>query len=230
MRVHYFQHVEFEGLANIAQWVIDKGYSLTGTKLYDSNYTLPSIQEFDLLIVLGGPMSVNDEDLYPWLEEERRCIEEAIAAGKHVLGICLGAQQIAKTLGADVKRSQHKEIGWHPIAFSDDFAGHPLVSGLNQAMTVFHWHGETFDIPQNAIRLASSKLCKNQAFLHQSNVLALQFHLEMDKQAVEKIVNACEDELMYAGEVPSKKEILQQVSQHHLGLSLYKLIDNWLGL
>ncbi|MGH1441694.1 MAG: type 1 glutamine amidotransferase [Cellvibrionaceae bacterium] len=226
MRIHYFQHVPFEDLAMIAIWAKNKGYSLTSTEFYKKDYVLPTVDDYDVLIIMGGPMSVSDK--YSWLADEKNCIKAAIDSGKYVLGICLGAQLIAQVLGAEVKPNTHKEIGWHPIAFSDAIVGHPIISGLNYSMTVFHWHGECFSIPEGAINIASSAACTHQGFLHQDKVLGLQFHLEMDEAAVKKIVNACGDELVASDYIQNAETIIQSASQHHLQRTLNLLLDNWL--
>ena len=103
--------------------------------------------------------------------------------GKHMLGILLGAQLIADVLGAAVKPHRHKEIGWFPIAFSDEMMGHPLLNGLNSAMSVLHWHGNHFEIPITALPMVSSQVCDNQGFLYENRVLGLQFYLEMDENS-----------------------------------------------
>lgn len=229
MKVHYLQHVPFEGLSMIAEWAQSKGHSINDTKFYESHYQLPNIEDFDMLVVLGGPMSVNDGAKYPWLAEERACIQEAMDADKYVLGICLGAQQIAKTLGAEVKANSQKEIGWYPIALVDQALGLPLLSGLNSAMTVFHWHGEKFDIPAEAIPLASSAICTNQGFIYQDKVLALQFHIEMDISAIEEIVEACASELIIEEGIQNKNAIMDGAKRYHLKRTLFQLLDNWIA-
>ncbi len=144
MRAHYFQHVPFEGLGSIEPGLKKSGFEITGTRFFESA-ELPEINEIDLLIVMGGPMSVNDEDQFPWLAAEKKFINEAIHSGKPVLGICLGAQLIANALGARVYPNKVKEIGWFPIygiAANDRscFSFPPKVDA-------FHWHGATFDLP-----------------------------------------------------------------------------------
>lgn len=213
----------------IADWARARDYSVETTNLYKEHYKLPNIKDFDMLVVMGGPMSVNDDVLYAWLAEERTLIREAIDSNKFVLGICLGAQQIAKALGANVSVNNHKEIGWHPIAFTDQALGLPILRGLNTAMTVFHWHSEKFDIPAGATLLASSAACVNQGFLYQDRVLALQFHIEMDTVTIEKIVEACSDELVADQYIQGKDTILEKTKRWQLERTLYQLLDNWLG-
>lgn len=205
MRVHYLQHVSFEGLGSIAAWCSRSSYSVSQTKLYNAE-TLPQADEVDLLIILGGPMSVNDERLFPWLVEEKRFIARVIELGKPVLGICLGAQLIACALGARVYRNAAKEIGWFPVR---------AVTGLEDSLfafpneiEVFHWHGETFDLPNGARLLASSEGCRNQAFQYGHKIVGLQFHLETTPDLLKSLVNNCGDELVDAPFIQSEDALL----------------------
>ena len=176
MRILAFRHVPFEGLGLIEASLSARGVGVRYASLYESG-ALPDIADYHGLISLGGPMSVNDD--LPYLRQEMRLIREAIARRQPVLGICLGAQLIASALGAPVRRNPAKEIGWFPIHFTGAASADPLFHGLAQPETVFHWHGETFDLPDGAELLASSGLCHNQAFRIGSTVYGLQFHLEV---------------------------------------------------
>lgn len=205
MRVHYLQHVPFETLGSIEPWLKAAGCPITGTLLFESAQ-LPETFDFDLLIVMGGPMSVNDETLYPWLADEKEFIRKAIASGKAVLGICLGAQLIAAALGAHVYPNRHREIGWFPVqglASTDSF-----VFKFPSALNVFHWHGETFDLPCGAIHLAGSEACENQAFQIGNSVMGLQFHLETTPASVKTMVFNCGNELIPSDYVQTEREIL----------------------
>lgn len=205
MRAHYLQHVPFEGLGSIESWLESNGYSITNTQLYESA-TFPEMDQVDLVIAMGGPMSVNDEDDYPWLVLEKQFIRDAINAGKPVLGICLGAQLIATAMGAKIYKNAETEIGWFPLH------GVPQVSSslfsFPTSIQVFHWHGETFDLPAGATLLASSDGCVNQAFQLGSSVIGLQFHLETTPESARKLVNNCRDELIPSRYVQSEEEIL----------------------
>jgi len=174
MKVHVLQHVPSEGLGSIEAWLEKIGATVTFTYFFESA-DLPAVHELDLVIALGGPMSVNDEDALPWLRAEKNFIREAIENGKAVLGICLGSQLIANALGASVHANPHKEIGWFPVTVVEHSqATFQLPSSVN----VFHWHGETFEMPQGAIHLARSAACENQGFQWGRHVIGLQFHLE----------------------------------------------------
>jgi GMP synthase-like glutamine amidotransferase len=205
MRAHYLQHVPFEGLGSIAPWLDEAGYQVTRTGFFGPA-ELPDPSSIDFLIVLGGPMSVNDEDRFPWLIAEKQFIRKTIHAGKPVLGICLGAQLIACALGAGVYRNPVKEIGWFPVQgiASDD----PSVFQFPESIDVFHWHGETFDLPEGAVQLAKSEACLNQAFGFGNSVIGLQFHLETTPRAAQDIVSNCRDELIPAPYIQTEEKIL----------------------
>ena len=187
------QHVEFEGPAAVADWAAGRDVPLRIFPLY-RDATLPALTDFDMLAVMGGPMSANDEARLEWLGPETALVREAIAAGKMVLGICLGAQIIAKALGARVYPGRIKEIGWFPVQRT---VGSPPVFDTPETFTPFHWHGETFDLPPGATLLASSKVTEAQAFAVGHQVLGLQFHMEATEESVRALVNAAGHEIGY---------------------------------
>lgn len=193
-RICVLQHVPFEGPAAIEKWIDDKGASLSVTKLYQGE-SLPSQNDFDWLIVMGGPMGVDDIEQYPWLIQERRFIFGTIESGKYVLGICLGAQLIAAALGAVVKKNEYREIGWFKVKRASHIAKTVLSDIWPESFEVFHWHGDTFDLPRGAKLLASSEACVNQGFILDNQVVGLQFHLEVTPDSVASLVENCSNEL-----------------------------------
>jgi GMP synthase-like glutamine amidotransferase len=217
MRAHYFQHVPFEGLGSIGSWLRAAGYEVTKTRFFESA-TLPDINEIDLLVVMGGPMSVNDENFLPWLVPEKRFIHDFIEDEKPVLGICLGAQLVANAMGAAVYRNTLKEIGWFPIQ------GVSTTGSSNfsfpSSLEVFHWHGETFDLPTGATLLARSEGCENQAFQLGRSVIGLQFHLETTPESIREIVSNCRDELIPSQFVQTADEILSAKSEKFESINL----------
>jgi GMP synthase-like glutamine amidotransferase len=230
MKLHYFQHEPFEGLGMIADWALRHGHSLGYTAFFQPDALIPNPKDYDALIVMGGSMGVYDEDRFAWLAPEKAHIRKAIDAGKPVLGICLGAQLIAASLGAQVAPHTHKEIGWFPVAMTDVGVSHPLLAGFNSTMTVFHWHGDRFEIPNGAYHLMTSAACDNQAFAYGDNVLALQFHLEMDPVAVRAIMAACAEELRREGPglwVQSAGEIVEKSAKAVTKQTLFTLLDRW---
>ncbi len=182
MRAIAFRHVPFEGAGHIESILAARGIGLEYADLYVPGASSPDISDAAGLVILGGPMSVNDS--LPWLREEERLIGQAIARNQPVLGICLGAQLIAKSLGAKVYRNREKEIGWFDIHFTADGLADPLFGGLPASETVFHWHGETFDLPSGALLLASSKACRRQGYRVGERVYGLQFHLEVTPEMI----------------------------------------------
>ncbi|HEX4975965.1 MAG TPA: type 1 glutamine amidotransferase [Pseudomonadales bacterium] len=194
MRIHYLQHVAFEGLGCLADYFNTQAFTLSATHLYQDE-TLPSVETFDMLIVLGGPMGVHDEAEFPWLTAEKELIKSAIENKKIVLGICLGAQLIANVLGAKVYKNAHKEIGWWPIATHPHIQKTALSSVFSTNQEVFHWHGDTFDLPHGAIPIASSNACKNQGFMYKDHVIALQFHLETTLATAQALIEHCAGDL-----------------------------------
>ncbi len=220
MRAHCLQHVPFEGLGSIESWLAGAGYDITWTRFFASP-ELPDPNAIDLLIILGGPMGVNDEDEYPWLVPEKHFIRDAIRSGTPVLGICLGAQLMATALGAKVFRNAHKEIGWFPIqAIPSTEAS---VFRFPASLEVFHWHGDTFDLPAGAVHLAKSDGCDNQAFQVDRSAIGLQFHLETTPDAARAIISNCREELIPSAYVQSEKEILSAPPEH------YRAINNLMG-
>lgn len=216
MQAHYLQHVPFEGLGSIESWLRTAGYKISSTCSYNHEI-LPKLEEFDLLIILGGPMSVNDEVKHPWLIEEKKFIKSAIDAGKSVLGICLGAQLIANSMGGEVYPNPEKEIGWFPITAVKSKLASALQ--LPEETVVFHWHGETFTLPNKAIQIAKSEGCENQAFQIGNNVIGLQFHLETTPASAQAIVEMCEDELTEGEYIQSKESILSASQERHSSIN-----------
>lgn len=211
MNILAFQHVEFETVGMIADWAEARGHTLITCKLYAYDPLLPH-DSFDMLVVMGGPMSVGDEAVYPWLLLEKTFIKEAMAAGKYVVGVCLGAQLIASVLGAKVYPNTVKEIGWFPVAIVDAALNEPILSGLNPAMTVFHWHGDTFDMPDDATLLMSSRACRHQAFIYRDKVLALQFHLEMTQENIQSLIDNGRSELIPSSYIQTEQKIISSLS------------------
>jgi len=190
MRIHYLQHATFENLAAIEPWARTRGHRLSATRFHE-NESLPRMDVFDWLIVLGGPMNVYEEDKYSWLADEKRFIEKAVRQEKRVLGICLGAQLIATVLGAQVRRNPEREIGWFPVERVETRRETNLFEFLPRTFLAFHWHGDTFDLPTGAVHVARSEGCDHQAFVYTDRVAALQFHLETTCESVEKLISHC---------------------------------------
>lgn len=202
-------HVPFEGPGSILDWIGEKGHKLQYTRLYDGD-TLPDASALDILIIMGGPMDVFDFHIHPWMEDEIAWVKEFISLDKPVLGICLGAQIIAAALGEEVYPGPNREIGWHNLQFFPSLGDFKIFKELPTSRKVFHWHGDTFNIPKGATRIAASQAFPNQGFVYNNRVVALQFHLEVTPESVRELVENCRDELVEGPHIQSEKEILSQ--------------------
>ena len=181
----------------------------------------------DLIVVLGGPMGAFDEDRYPWLLHELEAIEKAIGMDNPVLGVCLGAQLIARVLGGEVRKNPEREIGWYPVTLTDSGTKMSVFKGFPKSFPAFHWHGDTFDAPSGSIRASYSEACANQAFVYGEKVVALQYHLEAVTEGIEKLMMHCADE-MIPGTFIQKPETIRDGYSNTATCSrlLYRLLDN----
>jgi len=180
------QHVAFEILGTLNPLFKRSGFRIRYVNFGRHPDAQPHLDGYHALVLLGGPMSVNDVRNHPHLRTEIRLIEEALDREVPILGICLGAQLIAKALGARVRRNHQKEIGWHDVSLTRDAQHDPLLSHFHRTERIFQWHSDTFDIPHRAAHLAASETCENQAFRYHDNVYGFQFHLEVDEPLIER--------------------------------------------
>lgn len=208
MRIHYLQHVPFEGIGSMESYFLGRGDTISSTRLF-LNESLPELDEFDFLIVMGGPMGVYDESEHPWLEEEKKFILDSIEANKTIIGICLGAQLIAEVMGAKVYKNEFREIGWFPLEIAEETKDTILDGVIPENLDVFHWHGDTFEIPEAGIPIASSKACRNQGFIIDNRIIGFQFHLETTPESAQLLIDNCGDELDGTEFVQSETEIMR---------------------
>lgn len=178
MRVHWLQHAEHEELGCIAPWLAERRLRVRGTRLHEGE-SLPAPDEFDWLIVMGGPMNIYEHGRYPWLIQEKKLIRDACVMDKHVLGICLGAQLLADVLGGRTSQHDTAEIGWFDVQITAEGATSRFLSGLPDRFPAFHWHADTFSIPPGSANLLKTDACVNQGFSPSPRRLGLQFHLEL---------------------------------------------------
>ena len=183
------QHVPYEILGTLDPLLRNAGFRIRYVNFGRHPDASPDISRYHGLVVLGGPMNCDQSDRYPHLTTEVELIRQAIEAGKPVLGICLGSQLIARALGARVFKNPVKEIGWYELNPTPDGNDDPLFSNLQPTQKIFQWHGDTFEIPDGAVQLASSPDCTNQAFRYGDNVYGLQFHLEVDEPLIGRWLN-----------------------------------------
>ncbi len=194
MRIHYVQHASFEKVGVIERWAQDRGYSLRGTHVYAGD-RLPEVDEFDFLIVMGGPQSPSEVDKYPYLKSEMELISTSIKAGKIVLGFCLGAQLIAEALGAKTEKSPEKEIGVYPIDLIAAGREDPLFVGFECKFDVIHWHNDMPGLPKGAELLARSAGCPRQGFRYGDRVYGFQFHMEITPEVANDLVANCPEDI-----------------------------------
>jgi GMP synthase-like glutamine amidotransferase len=224
MRLHIIQHVAFEGPGAIGEWARERGHAVTISEQW-KGARLPKPSDFDRLVIMGGPMSANDDAQFPWLGPEKKLIREALEAQKAILGVCLGAQLLANVLGARVYRNREKEIGWFPVSLTPEARASALCD-LPETLTVLHWHGETFDLPEGAVRLASSEACVNQAFEFNEKALGLQFHLEVGPEGLSKLIENSAGDIDSGKFVQSAEEMLAaRETSEALRPALYRVLD-----
>jgi GMP synthase-like glutamine amidotransferase len=227
MKIHCLAHVPFEDAANIGRWAKLRGHSLTYTHFFKDE-TLPPMEFFDMLAIMGGLMNVYEHDEYPWLVPEKAFIRQAVNAGKKIIGVCLGAQLLADVLGGSVRANENKEIGWHIVKQTPEAPQSRAFSELPSEMLVFQWHGDTFSLPPGAVHLAENNVCKNQAFQYGENVLGLQFHMEYSEGSIEKMLTHCADELVEAPYINTPEQIRNGYSNIDQNTEwLYTLLDTF---
>jgi GMP synthase (glutamine-hydrolysing) len=210
MKISVIQHADYEGPGEIAAWACERGHTLTITHIYRGD-PLPFWDSFDLLVVMGGEMNVYEYRDWPWLKPEREMIEAALAAGKRVVGICLGAQLIADALGSRVTQNPEFELGWLPIAFTPEAA--EFLEPLPAESTVLHWHGDTYELPTGATRLAFTPACPEQGFVIPGKCLGVQFHLETNPELASQMVQS-QEHWPHGPYVQTRLEVLVQAAKH----------------
>ncbi len=216
--LHIVQHVPFEGPGFIRKWAVMRGRRPVIIRRYRDD-PLPDVATLQAVVVMGGPMGVFDEASYPWLAEEKAWLAQLVEKEVPVVGVCLGAQLLAHVLGAEVWRGPEPEIGWFPVRKRT--SGRWPMADLPSVMTVFHWHGDSFDLPAGAIHLAESEAYPHQAFLWRRHVLGLQFHLEMDADVLHA--------LLRHSPLPEEGPYVQSAAAMRRGLAQYAAANHqWL--
>lgn len=225
MKVHWFQHVAFEGLGLIEPWLLGRGHTLTSTRWWAGETAGAAAAECDWLIVMGGPMNIYQHRDHPWLVAEKAALAAALSRGTRVLGVCLGAQLLADVLGGKVMQNPEREIGWWPIQPVSPPRLHPNGGHTTKEtsryqfpseITALHWHGDTFTLPPGARRLAETEACPQQAFAVGERILGLQFHLEMTAPTVAEITRACSAELTDGGRWVQTAETIHASTAQHI--------------
>lgn len=228
MKFTVFQHVPYESPGHILDWIKAKGHTIRYVNFYE-HPVLPEIDQTEALIVMGGPMNIHDDEDYSWLPDERDFLKKFIQSGKKVLGICLGAQMIADALGAEVRRNEHTEIGWFKVDINKESLPEKYIDTFPDEFVSFHWHGDTFDLPDGYGNFASSAATLNQGFIYK-NIAAFQFHPEMNLKGINELIQHNEDVFTHKNPyVQSSDEIVGQAKNSiEINKSiLFKFLDEF---
>lgn len=219
------RHVPFEDLGSFASVLDTAGYAIQYVDAPTADFDAVERRRWDLLVVLGGPISSNDVEHFPFLSAELRLIEARLQHGTPLLGICLGSQLLARALGAQVRRATRTEIGWYALTLTEAGRNSPLT---HLSAPVFHWHGETFDLPDGAVHLASTRACAHQAFSLGATTLAIQFHPEVTARGLEQWYVGNVGELQ--GVQLSPGLLRQQAQQHAATMTVQarRFVEAWL--
>jgi GMP synthase-like glutamine amidotransferase len=220
------QHVAHEGPGFIAEWATSRELGLKIWRMDEQGRAPEVTENYPLIVVLGGPMNVADDAAHPWLREEKRFLFRQLNRRARMLGICLGAQLLANLLGADVGPHPEREIGWFPVTWTDEGKAHPFFAGRGAGITPLHWHGQSFGIPQSAMRIAASEACTNQGFVWKERVVGLQFHLEAGVEDVRRMAEHGAEDLAAIGRwVQGRDALLTAAHEGPNKAALFQLLD-----
>ncbi|MGH7897683.1 MAG: glutamine amidotransferase-related protein [Candidatus Binatia bacterium] len=228
------QHVPYEILGTLDPKLRGSGFRIRYVNFGRDPHARPSLDGYRGLVILGGPMNVDQVAQHPHLATEIELIRDAVDRGVPILGICLGAQLIAKALGAEVRAGERKEIGWHDVSLTDEGKKDPLIGHLGERQRVFQWHGDVLDLPSGAVHLASSERCTHQAFRVGTNVYGLQFHLEADESLIERWLGVPElrHDIESATEPIDPRDIRRETHERirHLAPIADRVFDGFIGV
>lgn len=236
-KILVIQHVPFEGLGKLDAWFQLRALTPRIVRFFEEETALPCIDDYEGLVILGGPMGVNEVEQYPWLTKELDYLRAVLERGKKIpiLGICLGAQILSHLLGGEVVSNEEKEIGWYPVTLYEEARRESaLFAKWPKELVVFHWHQDTFSIPPGAKALGESAACSNQGFFfpnfEERPIVGLQFHLEMTHEISQRLVTSCHEDLLPpAPYIASKEQILSGFAPYAQAQThLFSFLDAWL--
>ena len=229
MKFTIFQHVPYESPGYIRDWIKEKGHTIEEVNFYD-HPQLPDVKSTENLIVMGGPMNIYDDDEFHWLADERDFIKQAIKEGKKVLGICLGSQFIADAMNALVFKNEHEEVGWFEVAVDEKDFPEKYKGIFPKRFKTFHWHGDTFNMPEGIKSFISSKATVHQAFISK-NVAAFQFHMEMNPEGVIALIE--HNETLFEEDLPFVQKPGQMLHMNEIHEAnrkiLFQFLDTFFG-
>lgn len=226
MRIHIIQHMPFDSAGYLSEWANQRNNFVTVSRPFEHEW-YPSLECFDLCIVLGGSMSAKDTQKYPWLGRELDFLEKSVKKRKKMLGVCLGAQLITRVLGGTVYQNQYREIGWHPVRLTPSARSLPMFRRSPDSWMAFHWHKDTFAIPPMGYRIAESDGCPNQGFLYEDHVMALQFNMESDFETIESLIRNCGEDIVPGSFIQTEEEIRSGLRMHLR--SMHFIFEDWLN-
>ncbi len=226
-KVLVLQHARCETIGIIRNALESNGISAETVHTFEDLPVPRKMEEAEGLIVMGGPMGVYEQARHPFLADEMRLIERALAEDKPILGVCLGSQLLAAALGAPVTKGKRMEIGWYPITLEKTTAKDPLWAGVEHSFVAFHWHRDVFDLPRGATSLASSELTACQAFRYGRGAYGFLFHMETTEEILRDMVKAFQGELSEAG--VDGREVVDQAANYlpHLRTRGSSVFERW---
>jgi GMP synthase-like glutamine amidotransferase len=233
MRVLVLQHIACEHPGAFSEVLDERGVEAVPVEL-DEGEALPDWREFDAVLAMGGPMGAADDSEHPWLAPERELVREAVGDGRAFLGVCLGVQLLAASLGGEIRPSEPPEVGLLPVELTDEGRRDPLFAGLDDTLVSLQWHGDTFELPGGSVRLARSELVPNQAFRFGERAYGVQFHLEVTAEMAREWANVPAYRQSLAENLGEERgaAFLREVEQRAAELHppARRLFENWLDL
>ncbi|AXH99820.1 type 1 glutamine amidotransferase [Sporosarcina sp. PTS2304] len=226
MRICILQHEKLVAPGFIEEWIISRNHEMQVIRV-DRGDEYPSLEDFEMLIILGGQAGAYEENKYPWIIQEKNWIQSVIDSGKFIFGICLGAQLLADVYGKNVRKAEYKEIGWWPISFRQTCNSHALLEGLPNEISFFQFHQDTFDLPDEAVLQASNEAFENQAFTIGEGILGIQFHPEIDEKYLQRILDKFGDTFERSCYIQDKEEINFKQTCIQSKRYLFQILDNF---